>query len=526
MGKTRDENVERLYLLDVAADPAEEGEFTNNAGVLKAQDTEGVFNLRQGIEINALPAKASPVSGDFILIEDSEAANAKKRITIGDLPGGADPDAIHDNVAAEINAVTEKASPVGADVLLIEDSADSYNKKRVQITNLPGGADPDAIHDNVAGEITAITAKSAPVSADTLLIEDSEASDAKKSVSLADLFSILSPGPVFDAYDHAGGTSVVAGAAVPLSVERQKTSDFTHSTSTSNSEVTIAVAGQYIVHAEVTTDVTSGSSRSDSSMWLELDTGSGFAEVEGTRGEMYNRQATQGASSASCTAILNLDAGDKLRIYCQRNSGSNTVVLHADGSRLIITAMRGPAGADGADGADGAQGDPGSGSNIVVKDDGSTVGTVMDTINFGSGLVVTDDGSGNCTVDAAGGVEEYTTWDASGGSTTSTSFQTIETLTFTPSNAGEDWLVEWGCEWKVADADERCLLRVLIDGATVINEHYDIGLVNNAYSVISCCFQLSALSASSHTIAVQYHPLHNWTTMTIKNIFIRARSLG
>lgn len=85
MGKTRDENVERLYLLDVAADPAEEGEFTNNAGVLKAQDTEGVFNLRQGIEINALPAKASPVSGDFILIEDSEAANAKKRITIGDL---------------------------------------------------------------------------------------------------------------------------------------------------------------------------------------------------------------------------------------------------------------------------------------------------------------------------------------------------------------------------------------------------------------------------------------------------------
>jgi hypothetical protein len=44
-------------------------------------------------------------------------------------------------VAAEISAVTEKATPVSADLLLIEDSADSNNKKRVQVGNLPG-ADP------------------------------------------------------------------------------------------------------------------------------------------------------------------------------------------------------------------------------------------------------------------------------------------------------------------------------------------------------------------------------------------------
>ena len=47
--------------------------------------------------------------------------------------------AIHDNVAGEIAAVTEKASPVSADLLLIEDSADGNNKKRVQVGNLPGG---------------------------------------------------------------------------------------------------------------------------------------------------------------------------------------------------------------------------------------------------------------------------------------------------------------------------------------------------------------------------------------------------
>jgi hypothetical protein len=48
-----------------------------------------------------------------------------------------DPDAIHADISGEIAAVTEKASPVDADLLLIEDSAASNVKKRVQIGNLP-----------------------------------------------------------------------------------------------------------------------------------------------------------------------------------------------------------------------------------------------------------------------------------------------------------------------------------------------------------------------------------------------------
>jgi hypothetical protein len=52
---------------------------------------------------------------------------------------GSDTDAIHDNVANEINAVTAKATPVAADVVLIEDSADSWNKKKIALTDLLGG---------------------------------------------------------------------------------------------------------------------------------------------------------------------------------------------------------------------------------------------------------------------------------------------------------------------------------------------------------------------------------------------------
>jgi len=49
-----------------------------------------------------------------------------------------DPNAIHDNASAEISAIAEKTTPVSADLILVEDSAASNAKKRVQIGNLAG----------------------------------------------------------------------------------------------------------------------------------------------------------------------------------------------------------------------------------------------------------------------------------------------------------------------------------------------------------------------------------------------------
>lgn len=46
---------------------------------------------------------------------------------------GADTTAIHDNVAGEINAITSKTSPVADDVAVIEDSADTFSKKKVTL---------------------------------------------------------------------------------------------------------------------------------------------------------------------------------------------------------------------------------------------------------------------------------------------------------------------------------------------------------------------------------------------------------
>jgi hypothetical protein len=64
-----------------------------------------------------------------------------------------------------------------------------------QLTPVAGG-DTDAIHDNVAGEISAITAKATPTSADFLLIEDAAAANAKKRITIGDLPSGAAAAPL------------------------------------------------------------------------------------------------------------------------------------------------------------------------------------------------------------------------------------------------------------------------------------------------------------------------------------------
>lgn len=109
-------------------------------------------------------------------------------------PGGVDTTAIHKATAAEISAMTSKASPVSADVFVIEDSEASYAKKKVLVSNLPGGVDTTAIHKATAAEISAFTEKTAPTEADWLAAEDAAASNAKKKIELGN----LCPGNIMD----------------------------------------------------------------------------------------------------------------------------------------------------------------------------------------------------------------------------------------------------------------------------------------------------------------------------------------
>jgi len=60
-------------------------------------------------------------------------------VSAGGGGGGVDTTAIHKATAGEISVISEKAIPTTADYLLIEDAADDDNKKRITINDLPSG---------------------------------------------------------------------------------------------------------------------------------------------------------------------------------------------------------------------------------------------------------------------------------------------------------------------------------------------------------------------------------------------------
>jgi hypothetical protein len=94
-----------------------------------------------------------------------------------------------------------------------------------------GGSDTDAIHDNVSGEISAITEKVSPVSDDLLVIEDSEASNAKKRVKLSNLIS----GGGGDA--NNGYYTYLASMSEPLAIEALQSGAFSYAINSSTTKL-------------------------------------------------------------------------------------------------------------------------------------------------------------------------------------------------------------------------------------------------------------------------------------------------
>lgn len=191
-------------------------------------------------------------------------------------------------------------------------------------------------------------------------------------------------GVAVDYYAAVQATVNTSATTLTLDTTRKSDAAFTR---TAN-EITCNTAGDYRIDYDVAmlTEALNG----DVEVWLEKNA----AEVAGTRSKAHI-DSNSGSTTAHGVAVLTLAATDVLRI---RASSSTTAKARANGVRLVIHSP-------GATGATGAQGPTGSGSNVTVKDEGTSVtGTPHSNLNFtGAGVTVTDEGAGQCKIDIPGG---------------------------------------------------------------------------------------------------------------------------
>jgi hypothetical protein len=127
-----------------------------------------------------------------------------------------DGNAVHLVTAAEISTLTEKVAPVAADLLIIEDSAAANAKKKIQVGNLPGGSGSSPL--TTKGDLYGFDSANAriPVGADgqTIVADSSQALGLKWASQVA--AGLASDGVVAGSAQLSANQSITSTSPAPI----------------------------------------------------------------------------------------------------------------------------------------------------------------------------------------------------------------------------------------------------------------------------------------------------------------------
>jgi hypothetical protein len=140
---------------------------------------------------------------------------------------------------------------------------------------------------------------------------------------------------VFYAYDGTGGQSLsVSAVTVNLDTEVESGDRY----ALASDVVTFQADGFYRVTANAVIDITNTSGGSDSEVrvWLEEDTGSGFAAIPDAFATQHEFEINAGGCSLSIALMRSFANGDQLRFRAQRANGTTNIDLEQYGARLLI----------------------------------------------------------------------------------------------------------------------------------------------------------------------------------------------
>lgn len=302
-----------------------------NPGVADGADSTAIHDDEAG-EILAIALKASPGGADVLVIEDVAAANIKKRTTAAGIAASGPP-AAHalggaehsSSTLAQVNALVSDAT--------LDDSTGSRPPNGAASGDLGGtypsptvndGADSTAIHDDTAGEILAVTLKAAPGTADVLLLEDVSAANVKKRTTAA---AIAASGPpashALGGAEHSSSTLAQVNALVSdATLDTSSASRPPNGTATgdlSGSYPAPVVDGIQSQAVSATTPTEGQSLLSISSVWTPttVDLQRAYDEIPGTPGiltsdavgPIHFKRGTTGGDTDLVLAVMN-GAGD------------------------------------------------------------------------------------------------------------------------------------------------------------------------------------------------------------------------
>ena len=144
---------------------------------------------------------------DATLIDTGDSRLSDSRVAVAHALGGAEHTA---DTLAKLNTLVSDATLIDTGDSRLSDARTptTHTHGNADLTGVPGaGVDTTAVHDDTSGEINAVTTKATPVSADVLLLEDSAASFAKKKITVGSLPASLAASSIAEASGDTTETS-------------------------------------------------------------------------------------------------------------------------------------------------------------------------------------------------------------------------------------------------------------------------------------------------------------------------------
>jgi len=207
-----------------------------------------------------------------------------------------------------------------------------------------GNINPTNLEDEIEASSIATTLSRISVIQDTVDIHFTSALSGAEETTLNGLIATHDSSPTDDLkvayvnvyYGGTGGEKITQNETT-VTLDTIRTGNPQSIFTLTNSELIVGQLDQeyvFLISYDVAAD-NDGSARSKLHWWLEMDTGSGFTEVAGTRRGTYHRNSTQGEGSSSATILMALDSGYKLRIRGQRISGGDANPV-SNGVSLVV----------------------------------------------------------------------------------------------------------------------------------------------------------------------------------------------